>query len=191
MKAKVYTAAFTATLPVQRQADTDAPKPPSADTVSQLAETVFTSPTNLDDADWIPDIEEKGPRPLAEIEMDYIAAKLGLSQHNSEWLTSFLKSRELTQKNVSATSYRQRQADFQKFYSVDEANTFTYSHDISGLVKKLGMDYIAGHWPLAFIHRWFSFQFEGCAVTQNKQKTVHSIGIQHKQGEPYKSLATF
>ena len=80
--------------------------------------------------------------------MDYIVAKLGLSQHNSEWLTSFLKSRELIQKNVSATSYRQRQDDFQKFYSVDEANTFTYCHDIPGIVEKLGMVYIAGDWRL-------------------------------------------
>lgn len=92
LKTKVYTAAFTATLPVNRPADIDAPKPPSMDTVSLQAETFFTNPTNVNDTDWTPNIENNGPQPVTEIEMDYIVAKLGLSQQNSEWLTSFLKS---------------------------------------------------------------------------------------------------
>lgn len=186
LKTKVYTAALTATLPVQRPANTDAPKPPSADTVSLLAETVFTNPTDLDDADWIPEIENSAPQPLPQIEMDYIVAKLGLSQHDSEWLTSFLKRRKLTQQNVSATSFRQRQADFQKFYSVDEANTFTYCHDIPGLVKKLGMDYIAGDWRL-FIDGSVT-SLKAVLLHKKNKKPCIPLGFSTTMKETYEAL---
>ena len=186
LKTKVYTAAFTATLLVKIAADTDTPKPPSLDTVSLQAETGFTNPTNVNDADWTPNIQNNAPQPITEIEMVYIVAKLGLSQQKSEWLTSFLKSRKLTQQNVSATSCRQRQADFQKLYSVDEANTCTYSHDIPGLVKKLGMDYIAGDWRL-FIDGSVT-SLKAVLLHKKNKKPCIPLGFSTTMKETYETL---
>lgn len=117
LKNKVYYAAFTGALPLERPAGVEKPKPPSPDVASQWrAEsdfTAFTNPTDVHDEDWIPSIIDEGPQVLTQNEMDYVVAKMGLSQRNSEFITSFLKRRKLTQQSVNATSYRKRQADFQ------------------------------------------------------------------------------
>lgn len=80
--------------------------------------------------------------------MDYIVAKLRLSQRDSEMLTKFLKRRKLTQQNLKSTAYRSRQNDFKKLYTVDDANTFTYCNNIPSLVNKMGMEYNADEWRL-------------------------------------------
>lgn len=146
-KSKKYVAAFTATLPVPLSAGFKPPLAPCQETMSLLtASTNFYDASNTQDPDWIP--ENKQPKPLTQSEMDYIVAKLGLSQRNSEMLTSFLKRRKLLKEDVSATAYRKRQAEYQKLYTVNDENSFTYCNDIKGLVNKLKMEYIAGDWRL-------------------------------------------
>lgn len=148
-KTKKYVAAFTASLPVPLSAGVEPPKAPSPDTVSVLtAASGLTDAPDAQDPDWMPDVEDNQPKPLTQNEMDYIVAKLGLSQRNSEMLASFLKRRKLTKQDVSATAYRKRQAEYQKLYTVNDENTFTYCNDIKGLVNKLEMEYIAGDWRL-------------------------------------------
>lgn len=144
-KAKEYVAAFTASLPVPFYAGAEPPVPPSPETVSLLTGGGFT---DARDPDWIPEVGNDEPKPLSQSEMDYLVAKLGLSQRNSEMLTSFLKRRKLTKQDVKATGYRKRQAEYQKLYTVNDENTFTYCNDIEGLVNKLGIEYIAGDWRL-------------------------------------------
>jgi len=149
LKNKTYVAAYTAILPVPMPDDAEPPKPPSPDAISTwTANTAFTMKTNPQDVNYELNIENDGPAPLTQKEMDYVVAKLGLSQRNSEFLTSFLKRRKLTQRTVSARSYRSRQAEFQKFYTVDATNTFTHCTDIEGLVNQLGMVYAADDWRL-------------------------------------------
>lgn len=95
MKLKKYVGAITGTLPVPFPDGVEAPKPPSSDVISRLtAETIFTNPTDVQDDDFVPSIENDEPKPLTQNEMDYPVVKLGLSQRNSEFLKSFLKRRK-------------------------------------------------------------------------------------------------
>ena len=149
LKNKKYVPTYTAILPVEMPKNVEPPKPPSPDVESAwAANTAFTNVTDLQDVDYTPNIEHDRPTLLTQNEIDYLVAKLGLSQRNSEFLTSFLKHRKLTEHTVSASSYRSRQREFQKFYTVDATNTFAYCIDIEGLVHKLGMAYAADDWRL-------------------------------------------
>ena len=169
LKKKTYIATATATLPVPVNKDFVPPRPRSPDNFSAWTAASAHAP----DSNYVPDLESDEPKPLTQNEMDYIVAKLGLSQRNSEMLTSFLKRRKLTQQNVSATSYRKRQTEFQKFYTVENENTFTYCNDIEGLVTKLGMEYIAVDWRLFIDGSVLSLK----AVLLHKTNKVQSIPV--------------
>ncbi|CAH0555758.1 unnamed protein product [Brassicogethes aeneus] len=188
LKTKVYVPAFTAVLPLLRQKGDKLPKPPTplSPHGSQRAETIFTNPTNVADVEWEPDFEDDGPQPLTQSEMDYIVARMGASQRNSEWLTSFLKSRKLTQQGVNATSYRKRQADFQTFYTVNDENTFAYCHDIPGLINKLGMEYNANDWRLFIDGSVSSLKAVLLHITNKKPSIPIGFGINKK--ETYETL---
>lgn len=145
LKKKVYIEAFTARLPVPCPVDFVVPKPRSPDrttgmTAATTSTAVSASTDHARDPDYTPDDEpddtphaEAKPTPLTQKEMDFIVARMGLSQRNSEFLTSFLKHRKLTEPNVNATSYRKRQTEFQQYYTVNPENTLSYCHDIPGL----------------------------------------------------------
>lgn len=149
LRSKKYVAACTALLPVPCSADVEPPKAPSQDTLSVwAASSALMVASNFDDPEWLPDSEDAQPELVTQSEMDYIVAKMELSQRNSEMLTSFLKRKKLTKPDVNATSYRKRQAEFQEFYTIDDENTFTCCNDIKGLVNKMGMEYTAGDWRL-------------------------------------------
>lgn len=186
LKIKVYVPAFNAVLPVLRPVGVEPPKPPSPDTISQPATTVYTNPTDVHDIDWTPDFENNAPQPLAQNEMDYVVAKLGLSQRNPEMFASFLKRRKLTQQNVSVTSYRKRQAEFQKFYTVNDENTFTYCNDINGLVTKLGIEYNADEWRLFINGSTSSLKAVLLHITNKKPSIPLGFGINMK--ETYETL---
>lgn len=187
LKRKTHVAAFTASLPVPRADGVEQPTPPCLETMSALPlESVFTLPSNLQDPDYTPNLEDDEPKPLTQNEMDYIVAKLGLSQRNSEFLTSFLKRRKLTQHNVSATAYRKRQAEFQHLYTVDDKNTFTYCNDIKSLVNKLGMEYNAGDWRLFIDGSVSSLKVVLLHKTNKKPSIPLALGTNMK--ESYETL---
>lgn len=187
LKSKVYIPSFTAALPVLRPNGVPPPKPHALEIrMSQQAESLFTNPTNMNDLDWMPNSGTDGPQPLSQNEMDYIVAKLGVSQRNSEWLTSFLKQRKLTEQTVNATSYRKRQSEFQKFYTVDDENTFTYCHDIPGLVNILGIEYNANEWRL-FIDGSVSSLKAVLLHTTNKKPSI-PIGFGINKKETYETF---
>ncbi|CAF1643470.1 unnamed protein product [Didymodactylos carnosus] len=142
LKNKKYTPTFTASLPVLRGRNVEPPESPSPDVLSSLPAGTEFSYSDVNDLDYMPDYEDDKPLLLTQNEMDYIVAKLGLSQRNSEFLTSFLKRRNLTKNDVNATAYRKRQSEFQKFYTVDPTNTLTYCNDIKSLVNKMEMEYV-------------------------------------------------
>ena len=129
------------------------PRPPSPDrqsqTTHQTGGTDFTDPNDPDhvlsddDDDYVDDDDPVGPQRLTQIEMDYLVARMKLSQRMAVFLTSFLKRRNLTMKKVKVTSYRKRYAQFKKFYTLNETNSFAYCNDVKGVVNLLGMEYIA------------------------------------------------
>jgi len=189
LKNKKYVAAFTAILPVPMPYGAEPPKPPSPDVMStSTANTAFTNATDYRDLDYEPDIEQETPKPLTQREVDYLVAKLSLSPRGSELLASFLKRRRLTERTVSATSYRSRQTEFQSFYAIDDANTFTYCIDIKGLVEKLGMAYVADDWRLFIDGSVSSLKAVLLHKTNNKPSIPLAYGINMK--ETYATLGT-
>lgn len=186
LKTKKYVAAFTASLPVPLCADVEPPNAPCFEALSTwTAQSNFTNETNFQDPSWMPDSDDE-PKPLSQDEMDYIVAKLGLSQRNSEWLTSFLKSRKVLQQNVNVTAYRKRQAEFQELYTVDDKNTFTYCNDTVGLVNKLGIEYIASDWRLFIDGSVSSLKVVLLHKTNKKPNIPLALGTNMK--ESYKTL---
>jgi len=187
LKHKQYVAAFTGILPVPMPDSAEPPKPPSPDAMSTwTAETAFTNRSDPQDDDYEPNIEDDKPKPLTQNEMDYIVAKMGLSQRNAELLTSFLKRRKLTERTVSAVSYRSRQTEFQKFYAVNGTNTFTYCIDIEGVVNKLGMAYAADDWRLFIDGSVSSLKAVLLHNTNNKPSIPLAYGTNMK--ESYETL---
>lgn len=130
--------------------------------------------------------ENDAPQPLTQNEMDFIVAKLGLSLRESGMFTSFLKHRKLTQQNVDSTSCLRRQHDFQKFFTVDDANTFTYCNDIAGLVSELGMDYNADEWRL-FIDG-STTSLKAVLLHRTNKNPYIPLGLGTNMKEAYKTL---
>lgn len=186
-KLKKYVAAFTGTLPLPLLEDVEPPKAPSPDVLSQLiGDSVFADGTNLQDANYIDNSEDEERKPLTQTEMDYIVAKMNLSQRNSEFLTSYLKHRKLTEQNVSITAYRKRQSEFQKLYTSDTTNTFTYCNNIKTLANNLGMEYVARDWRL-FIDGSVS-SLKAVLLHKTNQKPSIPLALGTNMKESYDTL---
>lgn len=113
-----YQSVPSASIPAPHSDAVPIPKQPSPGIFSLVSgPSGATDFTDENDPTYVPDVEDNEPKPLSQIEMDYIVAKLGLSQRSAEFLTSLLKHRKLLQKTVKVTSYRQRQAEFQRFFT--------------------------------------------------------------------------
>lgn len=186
IKKRKYISTFTASLPVLRTSNDKPPEPPNPDVLSIMTTGTDLSHSDQNDPDYIPEHVDEEPQPLTQSEMDYIVAKLGLSQRNSEFLTSFLKRRKLTKDSVNATAYRKRQYEFQKLYTVDPSNTLTYCNDIKGLVNKLGMEYVAVDWRLFIDGSVSSLKAVLLHVTNKKPSVPVALGVNIK--ESYETL---
>lgn len=178
-QSKIYEGTFTAIRPVPRPPGVAPPAPPSPD--RQTESTDYTNLPDLNDYDYEPSNADDGPWPLTQKEMDYLVAKLNLSQRNAQMLTAFLKRRKLTEQTVNSTSYRKRQAEFQTFYSVDDDNCFTYCHDIPALTNKLGMEYNAHDWRLFIDGSTTSLKAVLLHITNQKPSIPIGFGIYKKE----------
>lgn len=152
LKKKKYISTQFASIPKARSPDFSPPEPPkNKDEISVLTDEL-SDLGNFDDPmdqDYIPDdLDNDEPQLITQSEMDFIVATLVLSQFAAEWLTSFLKKKKLTYGNVNSTAYRQRHAEFLKFFTSNAENTFVYCNNIKGLINKMGMEYIPGDWRL-------------------------------------------
>ena len=89
---------------------------------------------------------EAGPSnkiiPISQARMDKIVAELNLSQREAEKLAQLLKEGNNLEPNVKVTGYRRRQLLFQRYYTLNEGNTFVYCHDIKGLMEAMAINYI-------------------------------------------------
>lgn len=142
-----YIAGPNAFLPEEHSNENPPPQPPInfSDATEKSDETHTTELTDPFDPPYQPDDESPHVRQslVSQTEMDYVVARMILSQNNAEFLTGFLKHKKLTQQEVNSTAYCHRQAEYQRFFSVNEANTLTYCNNIKGLINKMGMEYIA------------------------------------------------
>lgn len=95
---------------------------PTSTEMSGQTSTMLTDPADLDFEDKEPPSE---PVLLTQAELDYIVAVLCLSQRLAEFLVRFLKKRNLTERSVKITAYRQRQAEFQQLYTTKKTHMHT------------------------------------------------------------------
>ena len=183
LKTKIYVESATGILPQHMPDWVEPPKRASPDAVTTTTAAIaFTIQNDDQDNDYYPETTEDGrPKPLTQREMDYLVAKMGLSQRNSELLTTFLKRRKLSRCDVKATSYRNRQIEFQKYYTVNTMNTFTHCIDIEGLVNHLGMAYVADDWRLFIDGSVSSLKVVLLHKTNNKPSIPLAYGTNLKE----------
>lgn len=147
LKKRRYISTRTAAIPVLRPQNVKPPTPPDLEKPSELP-TEFTNLPDPYDDDYEPDYVGIATKPLNQREMDYLVAKNGLPQRLAEFTTSFLKRRGLVEDEVNATVYRKRHAEFKRFFTANEENTYAYCNDIDGLINAMGMTYIPGDWRI-------------------------------------------
>lgn len=141
VKSVVYVGVPSAQLPLPHSDSVPIPNFPSPDLLSQITAdfTESSSAYPLFEPEMPTDEPTDEPTLLTQDDMDFLVAKLSLSQRSSEFLTSFLKKKKLVEKTVRVKSYRSRQAELQEFYIVDSQNTLAYCIDIEQLMNKIGI----------------------------------------------------
>lgn len=161
----VYIPGPHASLPQEHSEANPPPRPPSPDRA-----TVWTAETFdnvLADPPFEPEETINKPELVTQCEMNYVVAKLGVSKRKSEFLSAFLKRKKLTDVDVKTSIHRNRQAQFQKFYSVNDENSYTYCNNIKGLANEMGLEYIAEDWRL----------FIDSSVTSLKAVLLHKTNL--------------
>lgn len=133
------------------------PSPPGGATIplsavstpSTVVTTTETLSEQMEDPLYLPGSTElREPVPLTQDRMDYIVAKLGLSQRNSEELARFLKMYHLLAPETKVTGYRSRQSDLQAFFTVNEEKTYAYCDNVSTLMIAMDIEYDPKEWRL-------------------------------------------
>lgn len=85
---------------------------------------------------------------ITEDRLDFIVAKLELSQKKSEELAQFLKQDNLLVPGFKVTKYRKRQSDLQKCFTTDNTRTFAYCEDTKKLMEQMEILYDPNDWRL-------------------------------------------
>lgn len=111
-----------------------------------------------------------------------------MSQRHAEKLASFLNEGNNLAPGVKITAYRQRQSIYQKFFSVNDDNTFTYCHNITGLMNEMEIKYKPSDWRLFIDSSKLSLK----VVLLHKTNRKPSIPIAYSTGmkESYDSMET-
>uniref|UniRef100_A0A1B0CSA1 Uncharacterized protein n=1 Tax=Lutzomyia longipalpis TaxID=7200 RepID=A0A1B0CSA1_LUTLO len=102
---------------------------------------IDTSYTDSSESDKVPK-----PIPFTQYELNDLVRDLYLSKKKAEVLGSRLAEKNLTEKEVKITFYRNRHIEFDEFFT--EEVLFIYCCNISGLINKLGATYHPNEWRL-------------------------------------------
>ena len=73
---------------------------------------------------------------------------LYLSEESAQLLGSQLRENNLLAPPTTFYWYRNQDMSLEKYFTRDEQHWLVYCHDVSGLVKALGMEYKAVEWRL-------------------------------------------
>lgn len=109
-------------------------------TESEVVDGPVSSDYTVDDQDQ--------PLPLEQGELNDLTRDLNLSKDSAQLLGSRLREKRLLAPTTTFYWYRQREAEFTKFFMHDEASSLVYCHNIAGLTEALGVTYIAMEWRL-------------------------------------------
>lgn len=101
------------------------------------------------DPTFVYESEEDEPEFLKQEDVDFIVARGRMPKKEAEFTASYLKKKKLTD-HVIATAYRQRQRQYEPFFTKFEHQhePYAYCNNIPGLFTAMKMDYIANDWRL-------------------------------------------
>jgi len=85
---------------------------------------------------------------LSQARLDFIVAKLELSQSKSEELAKLLNEDNLLMPEVKVTRYRKRQEELQQFFTTDQSKQMAYCQDINKLMAFMQISYESTEWRL-------------------------------------------
>lgn len=185
LKRRVYISVRSAQIPLPHSDEIPIPSLPSPD-----RETSFSIET-MDQSDFTyKPTPEAGPSnkiiPISQVRMDKIVAELNLSQREAEKLAQLLKEGNNLEPNVKVTGYRRRQLLFQRYYTLNEGNTFVYCHDIKGLMEAMAINYVAADFRM-FIDSSKSSLKVVLLHKYNKKPSI-PIGYSTDMSETYDSM---
>lgn len=136
----------SAQTPLPHSENVPIPRPPSPDVSSGITlESYQEEPFSL--YEFGPVVSNE-PILVSQNKLDFIVAKLELSQRKSEILAQFLNANHLLAPGTKITAYRNRQAGLQQCFVVNEEKTSSYCKDIEKLMKEMGIQYRAVEWRL-------------------------------------------
>lgn len=186
MRSKVYISVPSAQIPLEHSENVPVPRPPSPDVSSG-----FTIITDLYDGlsffEPEPTVSNE-PILITQNQLDFIVAKLGLSQRNSEELGRFLNSKHLLAPETKVTAYRHRQAALQECFIVNNEQTSAYCKDVDKLMSEMGIRYNADEWRL-FIDS-SKTSLKAVLLHQTNSKPSVPIAYSTETKETYESLKT-
>lgn len=123
---------------------------------SHEMETDFVENLEVEN-DFVGDPSNK-PILISKIKLDFIVAKLELTQRKSEELASFLNANNLLEPEVNVTTYRKRQASIQKYFVESSDKASAYCTDVNKLMEAMNMKYNAADWRLFIDSSKFSLK---------------------------------
>lgn len=91
---------------------------------------------------------QKIPTQIPQNKLNYIVAKLELTQRKSEELASFLNEFSVLTPDTKITAFRRRQSELQTFYKLNVSKTFAYCENVSDLFAAMDIIYKPEEWRL-------------------------------------------
>lgn len=140
-----YPTVRSAVRPKPHDKDFRVPMPPLASDLSEEEDnfSCHDSDADTDDTEF-EDTDQ--PQKFDQAQLNDLVRDLKLSKRKSEILASRLKERNLLDKEVKITAFRERDMEFAQFYDVE--NGITFCIDVNGLMRKLGMEHNPEEWRL-------------------------------------------
>lgn len=135
--------------PLPNVAGVDAPKAPpkSVEAGASVSTSNYEELTDINDPTFeLP--EGYDFVPFTQNVLDYMAAKMGLTQEKAEYFVNSLKKHCVTAPDVISTAYRRRQKAYQPFFTNTESKKTAYCNNVSGLIQKMGLDDNPNDWRL-------------------------------------------
>ena len=83
--------------------------------------------------------DQDQPIPLTQGELNDLTRDLNLSKESAQLLVSRLWEKRLLAPTTTFYWYRQREAEFTKFFTHDEAYSLVYCHNIADLTEALSV----------------------------------------------------
>ncbi|XP_031637078.1 uncharacterized protein LOC116349672 [Contarinia nasturtii] len=152
IKAKkwIYQGVASAMVPTPHDDEHPVPQHPTQIDFSTASVSYLppSEPTDPADPDYVQPPAFCFPSLISQEHLDRIVRKLHLSQNNAMTLASELRSVHVLAPGVKVTEYRHRQEPFLPYYTLSEDGTYTFCHDIVGLMNAIGVKYKKEKWRI-------------------------------------------